>query len=268
MNVGFHLKNLGVKAAFISKVGTDDLGREIKELVVEKNCPVQWIQLDRKYPTGTVLVNLSNPNDVQYEIVKPVAWDFIEATQDSLDISRDSFAFVFGSLACRSERSKETLFTLLSQTTGLKIFDVNLRAPHFSKDLICELLRKADIVKMNKEELETISSWLGLENSIEQKADDLKKKFGLDMVIVTKGGDGATLLNEKGIFNSKVYKVEVKDTIGSGDAFLAGIIKNLLLKTPVDHMLKYACALGSLVAMHQGANPPIKESEIFELMLQ
>ena len=155
---------------------------------------------------------------------------------------------------------------LLSQTKALKIFDVNLRAPHFSKDLIHEFLRKADIVKMNKEELESISLWFGSGDSIEQKANDLKTKFGLEMVIVTMGGEGALLLNESGLVTSKVFKVEVKDTIGSGDAFLAGIIKNLLLKTPPKQMLNYACALGSLVAQHHGANPPIKENEIFEMM--
>lgn len=266
MNVGLNLKNLGVDVALISKVGVDDLGEEIKSFVIEKNCSTQWIQSEATHPTGSVLVNLTNRNEVQYEIVHPVAWDFIEATPQAIDVAKDAFAFVFGSLACRSAHTKKALLTLLSQTKAIKIFDVNLRAPHFSRDLIQEFLPKADIVKMNKEELEMISSWLGSGDSIEQKVTHLKKKFGAQMVIVTMGGDGALLLNDEGTYTSKVFKVEVKDTIGSGDAFLAGIIKNLLLKTPPDQMLTYACALGSLVAQHHGANPPIKESEIFEIM--
>src|SRR5258707_5314232 len=266
MNVGFNLKNLGVDVALISKVGVDDLGDEIKSFVIEKNCSTQWIQSEAKHPTGSVLVNLTNRNEVQYEIVHPVAWDFIEASQEAIDASKNAFAFVFGCLSCRSAHSKKALLTMLNQTNALKVFDVNLRAPHFTKDLIHELIQKADIVKMNKEELEMISSWFGSGNSIVQKAANLKKKFGTKMVIVTMGGDGAMLLNDDGAFTSRVFKVEIKDTIGSGDAFLAGIIKNLLLKTPPEQMLNYACALGSLVAQHHGANPPIKESEIFEMM--
>ncbi|HLZ16944.1 MAG TPA: carbohydrate kinase family protein, partial [Cyclobacteriaceae bacterium] len=102
--------------------------------------------------------------------------------------------------------------------------------------------------------------------SLEQKAKKVKSMFGLSQVIVTCGGDGALLVDDAGLHSSKVYRVEVKDTIGSGDSFLAGMIRNFYLRNSPEQSLNYACALGALVAQHHGANPQIKEKEILELM--
>lgn len=266
MNVGFHLKNLGLEVALISRVGRDDLGREIKSFVSEKKCSVEWIQNDLNYPTGRVLADLSNQNDVKYEILQPVAWDFIEATPEAIDMASNAAAFVYGSLVCRSDGSKNALMTLLEATTALKICDVNFRPPYFTRHLIDDLLKSADIVKMNRGELEIIKSWHHIEGTLHQVGEDLRDKFGLQMLIVTLGAEGAILVDDAGVHQSEVYRVQVKDTIGSGDSFLAGIVKNLLLKKPVEEMINYACALGALVAQHHGANPMIKESEIFEMM--
>ncbi len=267
MNVALHLKNICVDVAFISRVGTDALGDEIKNFVSQKNCSIKWIQSDSKYPTGIVNANVSNRNDVSYEIVHPAAWDFITVTPEILEVAKNAHAFVYGTLSCRSEQTRETLLNLLEDTKALKIYDVNLRPPHYSKELILLLLQKAEIVKLNKDELLIVSAWLGPEElSIQSKLENLKTKFELQKVIVTLGGEGALLLDDSGFHSSKVYKVEVKDTIGSGDAFLAGAIKNILLQKPAQETLEYACALGALVAQHHGANPPILESEIFDLI--
>jgi fructokinase len=267
MNVAIHLKNLGMDVACITRVGNDSLGAELKKFLVSKSCADTWIQTDSNFPTGTVKVNISDRTNVQYEIVHPVAWDFISVTSEALEVSKTAYAFVFGTLACRDQRSRETLFELLENSNALKIFDVNLRAPHYSKELIESLLRKADIVKMNEEELNIIHDWFEpVDLSIDQKTKYIKSKFSLKKVIVTRGGDGALLLDESGLHSSKVYKVNVKDTIGSGDSFLAGMIKNFYLKNSPEQSLNYACALGALVAQHHGANPPIKENEILELI--
>ena len=267
MNVAIHLKNLQMEVACITKVGNDSLGDELNKFLTSKGCANTWVQTDKEHPTGTVKVNISNRTDVQYEIVHPVAWDFISVTSEALEVSKNAYAFVFGTLACRNQQSRETLFTLLENTKGIKIFDVNLRAPHYSKELIESLLSKADIIKMNEDELNIIHEWIDhAALPLDQKIRNIKSRFGLNTLIVTRGGDGALLLDETGLHSSKVYKVEVKDTIGSGDSFLAGMIKNIYLKQPPEYALNYACALGALVAQHHGANPPIKEDEIIELM--
>jgi fructokinase len=267
MNVALHLRNLGIDVALISKVGNDHLGEEIVDFVRKKDCSTDGIQHDSHHSTGIVEVNISNRTSVTYNIVHPAAWDFISALPEALDASKNAYAFVYGTLPCRDMHSRKTLLTLLDNSTALKIYDVNLRPPHFTKELVETLLQKANVVKMNEDELKVISGWFDSDDlPIEQKAKRIKTKFGLQAVILTMGGDGALLLNETGLHQSKVYKVEVKDTIGSGDSFLAAMIKNLYLKKSPEYSLNYACALGALVAQHHGANPPIKEVEILEFM--
>lgn len=266
MNVGFHLKNLGLEVGMVSRVGADDLGREIKSYVSEKNCSVEWIQSDLHYPTGRVLADVSNKSEVKYEILRPVAWDFIEATPEGMSMASNAAVLVYGSLACRNNVSKSALMTLLESTNAIKVCDVNFREPHFTRQLVDDLLKSADVVKMNQDELELIKSWHQIDGTLNEVVRRLKDRFGLKILIVTLGANGALLVDDDGAHQSKVYRIQVKDTIGSGDSFLAGIIKNLLLKKPADEMINYACALGALVAQHHGANPLITEKEIFELM--
>jgi fructokinase len=267
MNVALHLQNLGVDVAMVSKVGNDLLGNEIIDFIKQKGGATDWIQHDTQYSTGIVEVNISNRTSVTYNIVHPVAWDFIAATPEALEAARNAFAIVYGTLACRDEHSRSTLLQLLEISTGLKIYDVNLRPPHYSRELIETLLLKADIVKMNDEELFIVGGWYEpTEKTLEEMARKVRTKFNLKAIIITRGGDGALMLDESGLHQSKVYKVEVKDTIGSGDSFLAGMIKNLYLKKSPEYSLNYACALGAMVARHHGANPPIKESEILQFM--
>jgi fructokinase len=267
MNVAIHLRNLGMDVACITKVGNDPLGDELKVFLKGKGCDDTWVQKDDEHPTGTVKVNISDRTNVQYEIVQPVAWDYISPTAEALGVTKNAYALVFGTLACREKQSRETLLKLLDNSKAIKIFDVNLRAPHYTKELIDALMRKSEIVKMNEDELVIVHKWLEASNgSLEQMMKNVKTKFGLKKVIVTRGGDGAMLLDDHGLHSSMVYKVEVKDTIGSGDSFLAGMIKNFYLKNSPEQSLNYSCALGAMVAQHHGANPQIKESEILEMM--
>ena len=127
-------------------------------------------------------------------------------------------------------------------------------------------MKAADVVKMNQDELGIIKSWHQVGGTLHQTAEQLRAKLGLKILSVTLGANGALLADNTGVYQSKVYRVQVKDTIGSGDSFLAGIIKNLLLKKPAEEMINYASALGALVAQHHGANPLISDIEILEMM--
>lgn len=266
MNVATHLQNLGTPSVVISRVGNDELGDEIKAFLKEKNCTLDFLQTDEIHPTGKVNVFLSEKHEATYEIVHPVAWDFISISPETIDLVKKSKGLIFGTLACRDTHTKNTLLALL-EVAPLKIYDVNLRPPHYTQALVETFLHQADIVKMNEDELAIITAWYGFtEGSDEQKLSQLKDKFNLQTLIVTQGGDGAMVLAAQGFFKSKGFKVTVMDTIGSGDSFLAGFLTNYLAEKPIDYALTYACALGALVASHKGANPPIKEADILEMI--
>lgn len=264
-NVAAHLINLGVPACFISRVGNDELGNEIRLWLESRNISSEWIETDRDYATGTVRVQLNDKQQAGYDIVSPAAWDFISVNDEMLSLVKKSRGIIFGSLACRNNVTHRGLMALLD-AAPLKIFDVNLRPPHYSQPLIESLLHRADLVKLNDDELNIIAAWHpGSGSSEEDRMQFFQKKYSLQSIIVTKGGDGAVLLHDQ--FNRVPgFKVTVADTVGSGDAFLAGFLKKYMHgESPAD-ALTYAGALGALVATHHGANPAIREEEILKLM--
>lgn len=265
MNVATHLQNLGITANMISCVGNDALGQEITSFLKTKNCTIQHIQTNENHGTGVVKVTLSEKLDATYDIVYPVAWDFIQLTDDLLELVKNTDALVFGTLACRSATTYNTLLALL-ENASLKIFDVNLRSPHFSKEIIENLLQKANIVKMNDDELKIIGEWYFPTATDEAMLRNIAEKFELKTLIVTQGGEGAMLLHEGNYYKANGFKVKVADTIGSGDSFLAGFLKNYLAGNSPQFSINYACALGALVASHHGANPAIEEQQIIAML--
>lgn len=272
MNVATHLQNLGINAPMISRVGSDTLGEEIKAFLQAKGCTTDWIQADEAYQTGVVTVHLSATNDATYDIVQPVAWDFIQITDALKTLASEAYAIVFGSLACRSLVARQSLIRLLkaSGKHALKIFDVNFRAPHYSQSIVEILVEHADIVKLNEDELKIIAQWYAITGDHQQQLTWLLNHFNLQAILLTKGGDGAALLTKDDTGKSQFYvqqgySVVVADTIGSGDSFLAGFLKNKLLGKSPAEALDYACALGALVASYKGANPPITEEDIWKM---
>ncbi|NMM49528.1 carbohydrate kinase family protein [Marinigracilibium pacificum] len=265
MNVAIHLRQQGVSSAIISKVGDDKLGRNIVDYIKDTGVLIEFIQYDRKYPTGTVKADISNPENVKYLINEPVAWDFIEYYDEFAQEVFLSKYFVFGSLASRNPVSYVTLTRLLD-SQAYKIFDVNLRSPYFFCDTIETLLNQADMVKMNDEELIEIGSWFF---DITTKRDLIRKfikKFNFKTMVVTRGARGAILYEEGQIYEHSGFKVIVADTIGSGDSFLATYLaKTIEGKSPMEK-LKYACAVGAIVASKEGATPKISQAEIEQLI--
>ena len=264
LNVAVHLRNFGLEAQLISRVGHDDLGAELLTFVESKGLSTKYVQCGETRLTGVVEANVSNTNEVTYTIVQPVAWDYIQYEPALSDLVQGAEAFVFGSLAARSPVSRETLYRLLQQAPR-KVFDVNLRPPHYSRDVVQYLLRHADIVKLNHHELAEIMGWFGASPAEETALEWLAARFKLQAVCVTKGADGAALWTDGQLYRSPGRPVAVQDTIGSGDAFLAALLRGLLCKQPPADNLAFACAAGSLVATFQGATPAISENMVREL---
>lgn len=267
MNVAFHANIFGLQASLISRVGADELGRELLDILTKKGIPTNLIQLDHTLPTGIVNVALDVNGSPSYEIVQPAAWDYIHQTDEAKKEVSAASALVFGSLACRTNCSRETLLELL-EIAPLRVFDLNLRPPFFSKELLEELLLKANLVKMNDYELDTIANWHGIDGKEAEKMDFIKKHYRLDALLVTLGANGAMLQNDQGLFSQTGFKVNVQDTIGSGDAFLGAFLSKALAGASAEESLKTACIAGAFVATKKGATPDYLPTEIFQNFIQ
>ena len=265
MNVAFHLKNFGLDTALISRVGTDDLGDELLAFMQKAGLDTSLVQRGTNHLTGVVKVNMDDANEVTYKIVQPVAWDYIQLEAEAVRAVEQSDGFVFGSLAVRNPGTRETLHQLLEKAS-FKIFDVNFREPYYTKETVEYLLHQADVVKMNAQELALITAWRGTLTDERSAIQRLSEHFHVPTVCVTRGGSGAILWKGEEFFESQGFAVQVSDTIGSGDSFLAALIKGILHDDPPAESLEFACATGSLVATRQGATPRITGDEIRSLL--
>jgi fructokinase len=265
MNVAYHLKKLGANPALISRIGKDSHGRELLRILSGSGLSTDYVQTDDQHSTGLVNATVGEHNEVTYEIVQPVAWDFIACQQDFPALLAGAKYFVFGSLTSRSEVSRNTLYQLL-ESAGTKVLDINLRPPHFQRSGVEQLLQQADILKMNEAELELIAGWFGDFKQPEQGMQLLQDRFGIETLIVTMGGDGALVVDKGRVYRHPGYKVQVADTIGSGDSFLAGFLYNRSRGASVQQALTFACGLGALIATYSGACPNYNTSEVDQLI--
>lgn len=265
MNVAYHLKKQKVNTALITRIGNDEKGERLLHILSNYNVCTDYFQMDETYETGKVIVNTSDITEVTYDIVMPVAWDFIEWLDKMQELVAASQFFVFGSLAARNRNSRNTLFCLLD-AAKTKILDINLRAPHFNQQLVGELLQRADFVKMNLAELELITGWFSKFTSIEDRIKSIRDRFSIGTIVVTMGGDGALLYIDDGFVKHNGFKVNVVDTVGSGDAFLAAFLTKLLENATPAHTLDFASKLGAFVATQRGACPQYETTRIDDLL--
>ncbi len=265
MNVAYHLTKLGKNPAIISRIGTDVLGQELMQVFQSKQIDTRYLKFDRQYPTGKVYATIREDNEVSYDIVKPVAWDYIEWEDRFADLVAEAGYFVFGSLVTRNKVSRNSLFQCL-ECANEKVLDINMRPPHFNKKIIAELLQKATILKLNLAELHLVTGWFSDYNSDEDRMNLLKEKFNLQTIIVTKGGEGAILNTGDQFYHHDGYKVVVQDTVGGGDSFLAALLTKFLDGSPPAETLSFASAVGALIASHAGGCPDYNPEEILTLL--
>jgi fructokinase len=261
MNVAVDLRNLGLNAQIISRVGSDELGRELLDFLEQKRLPLDLIQIGQTHLTGVAKANISDANEVIYKIVQPVAWDYIHLDPILIDVVQTSDLFVYGSLAARSPMTFETLLALLG-VARRKVFDVNLRAPHYERNTVEQLLYQADIVKLNEHELAELVSWYGDQTDLNQAMKQLRDRYALETICITLGEKGAAMLDTTGFVQQVGFPVEVTDTIGSGDAFLAGFLYKTLSGESAQKILEFACALGAYMATQPGATSPFSEATV------
>jgi fructokinase len=266
LNVGLRMASLGIDTQIISRIGQDEIGKELLDFVTQNGVTTDSIQVDKSFATGEVLVKLDEKGSASYTINYPVAWDKIEATPEAQNAVANADALVFGSLVCRDNTSYQSLLTLLN-SAKYKIFDVNLRAPFYTKELLSDLMNKADFIKFNDDELYEISAFLGSPfHSLEQNIQFIAETTKTQHICVTKGSHGAVLFYNNRLFYNSGYKITVADTVGAGDSFLAGLLTKLLTGVAPQEAINFACALGALVAQEEGANPIISTEAIAKFM--
>ncbi len=266
LNVGLRMASLGMDTQIISRIGQDEIGKELLDFVAENGVSTDSIQVDKTFATGEVLVKLNDKGSASYTINYPVAWDKIEASPEAQKVVANADALVFGSLVCRDNTSYQSLLILLN-SAKYKIFDVNLRAPFYTKELLSDLMNKADFIKFNDDELYEISEFLGSPfHSLEQNIQFIADKTNTQHICVTKGSHGAILFYNNQLYYNSGYKITVADTVGAGDSFLAGLLTQILTGIDPQKAINFACALGALVAQEEGANPKISADAIAEFM--
>ncbi len=270
-NFAYHVSQFGLNGCAISAIGNDELGDEI----VEKFNAVhlKHILPRVEQPTGTVKVTLDEKGVPQYEICLGVAWDNIPLTDEMLEIARNAQAVCFGSLAQRSETSRKTIHAFLDATPAdaLRVFDINLRQSWYTAEVIAESLQRANILKINDEELDVVATMLLGEPTIPEHliAEDAEKtrricrelisRYDLDMLILTCGAIGSYVFTMEEESYITTPKVKVADTVGAGDSFTATFVAQLLLGKSIPEAHQKAVDVSAFVCTQNGAMPVLPE---------
>ncbi len=270
----------GDQGIVASRVGEDAHGLEALRRMPDLGLSIDQVQTDRTHATGMVKVDVDGKGQARYEIAHPVAWDFLEWTPAWQRLAEEADAICFGSLAQRSQESQSTIrrFLRAASPRGVKIFDVNLRQTYYSQEILAESMKLADIVKLNDEELRKI---MGLGDFPRSGSDDddsssarrLIDAYDLTLVCVTRGSRGSLLVPARGGDASEHpgFRVRVADTVGSGDAFTAGLVHEYLRgaslgRMNLDAMNKVANRAGAWVASEVGAMPAPKAGTLENLL--
>ena len=260
-NVAIHLRAAGLPVAIASRVGADLLGEEVLRRAGRYGLATDLLQVDDTLPTGFVRVTLDETGEASFDIVAPTAWDAIEPDALLLRRAADARAIVFGTLAQRSAITRGTIERLWD-TEATLVFDANLRAPFDDAEIVRRSLHRAQLVKVSDRELRRIAAWFDLPTGDESGAPmrrtvaALAEGFACATVCVTRGSAGAALWQDGTWTEHPGFEVEVQDTVGAGDAFLAVLLSGLLNGGDARSVLEHANLIGAYVATQRGAVPP------------
>lgn len=259
-NFAYHAGQHGLHSVAVSAVGSDLLGDEALRLLDDKHLKYVMPRVD--FPTGTVQVELDAEGVPTYDIKEGVAWDNIPFTDDIKEVAANAGAVCWGSLAQRNEVSRKSIYQFLDHTPEdcLKVFDINLRQNFYSKDVICESMKRCNILKINDEELIQIGRMFGYPGlDIENKCWLILGKYNLDMLVLTCGVNGSYVFTPGCVSYQETPRVEVADTVGAGDSFTGSFCAAILSGKPVREAHKLAVEVSAYVCTQNGAMPDIKE---------
>jgi len=272
-NFAYITSLMGDRGVVASRVGADARGQEARRRMEELGLSADFVQTDtdKDHPTGTAQARVDGKGQASFVIAQPVAWDFMAFAPQWQDLAKEADAVCFGSLAQRSPQSRETIrnFLRATQRHAVRVFDVNLRGDFYSRELLAESMKLADIVKLNDEELLAIMRLFGLvdrydysnvHGSEQSFAEKLLGLYDLELVCITRGNRGSLLVGKSGTSSHAGFRVKVADTIGAGDAFTAGLTHGYLHGASLERMNEVANRVGAWVASQAGATPVPKGS--------
>ena len=257
-NFAYHVSQFGLPSCVVSAIGDDALGKEIIENFTSKG--LDQLIAEVPYPTGTVQVEIDQTGIPLYDIKENVAWDNIPYTEHLDALAKRTKAVCFGSLAQRNVVSRETinhfLDTMPKDDDSLIVFDVNLRQGFYNKEILCKSMQNCNILKINEEELITVSRMFGYPGiDLQDKCWILLGKYNLKMLILTCGINGSYVFTPGNVSFQPTPKVEVTDTVGAGDSFTAAFIASILKGKSVTEAHTIAVKTSAYVCTQKGAMP-------------
>lgn len=263
-NFAYHAQALGGRGVVASCVGADPLGAEILACVRDFSLETAYIAVDEAHPTGTVSVQVGAGGKPTYTIHEGVAWDFIPLTDGLVELAERADAICFGTLAQRSPVSCNTIRDLLdrSRPEALRIFDINLRQSFYSPQIVEESLQRANVLKLNDEELPLVADMLGIQGDEAALLAVLGERYNLRLVALTKGGEGSILYTEGETSHQPAYPImreDGADTVGAGDSFTAALAVGLLAGHSLHAINSHANRVAAYVCSQPGATPVLPE---------
>ena len=259
-NYACHASILGANVHMVSGVGQDERGEALLQVYQKHGVSTDLVQVLKDYPTGVVNVELTESGLPTFTIGENAAWDHWEWNDEIEGTVRQADVLYFGTLGQRGESSREGIRRALAMAQDQnipRILDINLRAPFYDHILIRESIALCSVLKLSDEELERVTQACGLDSSLGDTAilDELRSKFDLDLVVMTRGAEGAVLISEKGVVEQPGEPATVVDTVGAGDSFTASMTLGLLEGKDYPQILKDACKVAAGVCSHAGAVP-------------
>lgn len=263
LNVCYHLNKQGIDSKIISQVGNDPLGDDLLVAIADLKIDTIFCSVSMEYPTSRVDVALDELGKPSYTIVENVAWDYMPFNKDIAEAITLSDAFIFGSLVLRNFVSLNTLKSYL-QCSNYTVMDINLRAPFYDSTVLKVFLTYVHCLKINDDELLLLGTWLGAGDL--QEATCIEKILdiysNIQDVILTKGADGACYYSRDKMVKVNSYSIEVTDTVGAGDAFLAGFLAYKLNGNSLEEALGFGTMLSAFVATKDGACPLYSDDDL------
>ena len=261
VNFAYFAKELGAEAYPVAALGSDELGDEAMEVVRPSGLKLDFIQRN-SLPTSRVLVTTDEEGVPQYEIVENVAWDAMECTPEILDLASQADVICWGSLAQRSRKSRESILAMVDAAPEncLRVFDINIRQNFYSAEIIHESLNRADILKLNEDELPIVSEIFNIEGTQAEQIASIISKYNLKSVIFTQGAVCSEVYDAAGLVSRmETPKVNVADTVGAGDSFTATYITAVLLGKSIAEAHALAVKVAAFVCTQNGAINPLPE---------
>lgn len=262
LNVAVHARQLGNRAALVTRIGQDALGAAIDQTLAERGVITDHIQHDPDHPTGTVMVDFDTDGEPTYEIVREVAWDYLQWDGDLDHLAGQCHGVCFGTLAQRDSQARNVIYRFVQGARrAVKLLDLNLRKPFYDRRLIERSMEMADAVKLSRTELDEVSRLLGFEGGEAERARLAMRRFKLSWVAVTAGAEGTAVYTpESEHRGAAAATTAAGSAVGAGDAVAAALLHGVLRRWPWEKTVALANQVGAFVASHEGAVPELNEA--------